>query len=118
LCTHIIVAFGSFYGDGTFYPVTNLAAELKAKYPTTKVMIAVGGWTFGSGPFQSMTSNANFRSNFVTSSYNYMVNNGLDGIDLDWEYPTTWSDQTNLVSLIRVISMLIKYFAQIYSKQM
>ena len=52
-----------------------------------KVLLAVGGWNFGSGPFSDMVKDETLRRNFVEHATRFIRDNGFDGLDLDWEYP-------------------------------
>lgn len=63
-------------------------AELKKEYPHLKTMISVGGWG-GSGNFSEAAANEESRTIFAESAVDFMIENGFDGIDLDWEYPVT-----------------------------
>ena len=49
-----------------------------------KVLIAVGGWGVSDG-FPNMASDSASRSNFVSNVANYLQENQLDGVDIDWE---------------------------------
>lgn len=66
----------------------NIAAlkTLKSQNPNIKVIISVGGWSM-SFNFSTVFANSTLRNNFVTSAVNFVVSNGFDGIDIDWEYP-------------------------------
>lgn len=51
------------------------------------MLIAVGGWNLGSDPFHQMVDTAASRTEFVTSTVQFLRQHKLDGLDLDWEYP-------------------------------
>lgn len=61
--------------------------DLKKQNPQLKILLAVGGWTHGSGPFSIMVNNPTSRAAFVQNAKNYIKQNKFDGLDLDWEYP-------------------------------
>ncbi|KAK8050311.1 chitinase A1, partial [Apiospora phragmitis] len=94
--THLNLAFvnfGSDYklqtGDGSLIYRSSL---LKVNKPGLHVCISVGGWTFSDPPDQTLWSDmANSYTNrqtFINSVVDFLKEYGLDGIDLDWEYPS------------------------------
>lgn len=60
--------------------------DLKKRYRKLKVVLSVGGW--GSGNFSEMAADARKRRLFAWSCRRLVWDMGLDGIDIDWEYPT------------------------------
>jgi chitinase len=60
---------------------------LKKRHPKFKVVVSVGGWDW-SNRFSNVADSAEARANFIASSVRLMRRHGLDGIDIDWEYPT------------------------------
>lgn len=90
--THINYAFGhvtnSFDGVRIDNPqrLKTLVA-LKEVKPELKVMLSVGGW--GSGRFSEMASTDERRKAFAKDCLRVVEEFGLDGIDIDWEYPTS-----------------------------
>ena len=60
---------------------------LKAQNPDLNVMLSVGGW--GSGRFSEMAADAGRRMSFAMDCLRVVEEFGLDGIDIDWEYPTS-----------------------------
>ena len=89
--THINYAFGhvneSFNGVGIDNPdrLRQIVA-LKRQNPELKVMLSVGGW--GSGRFSEMAASDDNRRSFAADCRRVVDEYGLDGIDIDWEYPT------------------------------
>ena len=95
--THIDYAFGRV--DSTFsgLNIENPArfkeiAELKNEYNKTAgrkvfMQLSIGGW--GSGRFSEMVTDTAYRHAFVSSCKKVVEEYGIDGIDLDWEYPTS-----------------------------
>jgi chitinase len=59
---------------------------LKKQHPRFKVVMSVGGWNW-SNRFSNVAASAPARANFIDSSLRAMRRYGLDGVDLDWEYP-------------------------------
>ncbi len=60
---------------------------LKKQNPKFKVVVSVGGWDW-SNQFSNVADSPATRANFVASSVKLMRRFGLDGIDIDWEYPS------------------------------
>ncbi len=60
--------------------------KLKEQYPHLKVLISVGGWTKSNG-FHNAASTATTRARAAENLKNFVVQYGLDGVDIDWEYP-------------------------------
>lgn len=61
--------------------------RLKEQKPSLKVMLSIGGW--GSGRFSEMASDQTRRLAFAADCQRIVEQFSLDGIDLDWEYPTS-----------------------------
>ena len=60
--------------------------SLKQKQPKLLVMLSIGGW--GSGRFSEMAASEENRKAFAKDCQRVCQEFGLDGIDIDWEYPT------------------------------
>ncbi|WMJ77412.1 MULTISPECIES: glycosyl hydrolase family 18 protein [unclassified Sedimentibacter] len=60
--------------------------ELKGINPDLKILISVGGWNW-SAKFSDVASSDSSREIFAQSCVDFIVKYGIDGIDLDWEYP-------------------------------
>lgn len=100
--THIDHAFIWPNKDGSLHiPKQFLYPELirLAHEHQVKVVISLGGWGHGSG-FRPVISNSSHRKRFVRAITQFCIRNHYDGIDLDWEYPTSQDRQD--------FSMLIK----------
>ncbi len=62
-------------------------AECAEKYPGTKILISIGGWT-DSGHFSEMALTAESRGSFIKSCLDTLDQYPfLGGLDIDWEYP-------------------------------
>ena len=90
--THINYAFG--HVDSTFDKVRIAREErlreisaLKSQYPDLKVSLSIGGW--GSGNFSEMAADEQKRLSFAKDCKRIVDEYNLDGIDIDWEYPTS-----------------------------
>ena len=67
---------------------TNLAqlTALRQQNPSLTILLSIGGW-LGSGGFSDAALNAQSRAAFADSAATLVTKYGLDGIDIDWEYP-------------------------------
>lgn len=73
---------------------------MKKKNRALKLMLSVGGWTFGPH-FAPMAQDAKKRAKFVSSAITILENDGLDGIDIDWEFPANAGQASNFTSLLK-----------------
>lgn len=92
LMTHINYAFGHVKGtfDGVDIqnpPFLRKVMHLKRQNPSLKIMLSIGGWT--SGNFSEMAASPPNRRAFAKDCRRIVDEYGLDGIDIDWEYPTS-----------------------------
>ena len=93
-------------GDTWNEPGNNLYGNFKAflllkkKYRHLKLLLSIGGWSFGPH-FAPMAKDAAKRARFVSTCVSIMENSGLDGIDIDWEYPDNDAQARDYVSLLR-----------------
>lgn len=85
----INIAFGNVTKEYTIvYGGIETAEQikrLKAINPDIKIVMSIGGWS--AGGFSEMAQTVDTRAVFVKSSLEWVAELGLDGIDLDWEYP-------------------------------
>ena len=92
LLTHINFSFAKIKDDFETLDISSSKKDrlkktvaLKEQKPSLKVMLSVGGW--GAGNFSEMAADATHRKNFCKNCLKAVQDYGLDGIDLDWEYP-------------------------------
>lgn len=94
LLTHINYAFALINDDFETLDIKKVSrlqqvVALKNQNPDLKVILSIGGW--GAGNFSEMAGDANHRKKFAQNCLAAVNKYGLDGIDIDWEYPTSSS---------------------------
>jgi chitinase len=58
---------------------------LKAKKPSLKTALTVGGWDMDMAHYSKMVSTPANRQKFIKSAMAYVRQYGFDGLDFDWE---------------------------------
>ncbi|MBP2832133.1 T9SS type A sorting domain-containing protein [Aquimarina sp. U1-2] len=119
--THVIYSFVTIHPDLDGKLNTIDGNYLRTMVSIThqqgaKAILAVGGWFPCSYAYQGgacaadgnpeafdAVSRGNARTNFVNNLYNMVMQYDLDGIDLDWEYPSAASQRlyVDLLSALR-----------------
>lgn len=89
--THLNYAFGHVNEQFNGVRIDNeqrlrSLVSLKRQQPSLRVMLSIGGW--GSGRFSEMAASDENRRAFAADCRRVCNEFGLDGIDIDWEYPT------------------------------
>ncbi len=127
--THLNFAFARVDGGDRNHPTFKLApfdttdlgangqyarfVGLKKKNPKLKTLLSVGGWTHSDPPydwiFSAMAEKPEGRKQFIDSAIKYLRDNGFDGLDLDWEYPSEPTrggramDTSNYIKLLKEV---------------
>ena len=109
----INIAFGTIRDGLLFYPhrdetLTEIK-RIREANPDMKFLLSVGGW--GAGGFSDMAKTAEGIAAFTASCAQAVRDMTLDGIDIDWEYPTIGSagidhapeDRENFTSLLAAL---------------
>merc|ERR1719418_495340 len=117
MCTHIFFAFATIkdnkiapsedsdVGDAFTEGAYDRIQALKTQNPKVKILLAVGGWAFGSEPFRALTENLFRMNGFVYDAIGFLREHGFDGLDIDWEYPRGADDRASFVSLIKELRL-------------
>jgi GH18 family chitinase len=90
--------------------LTNMVSQAHAN--GVKALVSVGGWTW-SNNFPAIASTDASRKKFASECQRYITTYGLDGIDIDWEYPGytdhmgTAADKVNCTLLFQEIRKAI-----------
>lgn len=92
--THINYAFGHVNESYNGVRIDNeerlkSIVLLKKKASHLKVLLSIGGW--GSGRFSEMAASDDNRKVFAADCKRIIDSFALDGIDIDWEFPTSSS---------------------------
>jgi chitinase len=100
LCTHVVFAFASNNPAGEVFVIPTLAAKirslvnLRSQNPSLKVMVTM----FDN--FRAISTNV--REVFAENLLNFVIEYGLDGVDIDWEWPAA-SDRINFELMLHEI---------------
>lgn len=118
LLTHINYAFGHVKDTFDGVKIDNPSrlrtiTGLKEINPQLKVLLSIGGW--GSGNFSEMAASDSLLRLFAKDCKLIIEDYDLDGIDIDWEYPTVSSagisssenDTKNFTKLIHELRSIL-----------
>lgn len=77
---------------------------LKKKHRQLKLYLSIGGYTFSANMAAAAADPAK-RKQFAQSAAEHVLNLGLDGIDLDWEYADTDEKAQQYVDLLAAVRL-------------
>ena len=111
--THLIYAFAGISTTGECISQSpaedkiNFPAllQLKQQHPRLKTLISIGGAS-SKARYTSATSSPAGITKLANSSVLYMVANGFDGIDIDWEFPTATQKDIYTALLVELRNQL------------
>ncbi|KAL8606619.1 hypothetical protein ACOMHN_009504 [Nucella lapillus] len=121
LCTHIVFAFAGVQNGGlrpTEYNDEEMYRRLltlKTLNPKLRVLLSVGGWLAGGAKFSQLVSSEDSMRRFVGNATQYLRRHGLDGLDVDWEFPGSverGSRPEDRVRFTRLLQLLREGFDQ------
>ncbi|MHA6480821.1 glycosyl hydrolase family 18 protein [Paenibacillus sp. strain BS8-2] len=82
-------------GDADFDPRNfESFATIKESNPHLKLLVSVGGWSW-SNNFSHVAASEVTRRAMANSAVDFMREYGLDGLDIDWEYPIEGGEEGN-----------------------
>ena len=108
--THINYAFLLPQPDGTVSDIANpwkldqMVALAHAQ--GVKVLISVGGWGYGP-PFEALAAQPKTRAALVAALQRYVRDHALDGVDIDWEYPSAGAGAQNFLALMQALRAVL-----------
>jgi chitinase len=117
--THIIFSFLKIQKDTLTFHNQNQEKSLeqlvalKKEYPRLKIMVSIGGWS-GCAPCSDLFAVAEHRKNFAKTTVALFKQYGIDGLDLDWEYPAIEgfpghkfdaADKNNFTELVKALRL-------------
>jgi chitinase len=125
--SHIVFSFCHLRGNRLFVDnksdtlTIKKLVDYKRKYPTLKIILALGGWG-GCKTCSDVFSSDKGRTEFAISCKELLDFFAADGIDLDWEYPAIpgypghrWrpADKINFTSLLKKLRETLPQKAEI-----
>lgn len=107
LFTHLFYAFANISETYQLTIPSQNAAQfsqftstVQATNPSVKTILSIGGGRSNPAVFAAMASQSTSRKSFIDSSLKLARSNNFVGLDLDWEYPQSATDMTNLGKLL------------------
>lgn len=116
--THINYAFAIPTSTGGYNAIDNtskLSSMVSAAHAAgVKALLSVGGGGGGGGFSGIVASQANI-NNFVNNTISLCNQYGLDGVDIDWEYPSVGTEANNFLTMMTALSTALHNSGRILS---
>jgi len=82
----------------------------KKRNRNLKILLSIGGWTYSSN-FVAPAASESGRRTFARSAVSLLKNLGMDGLDVDWEYPKSQVEAAHFVQLLRAVRDELEAYA-------
>ncbi len=94
----------------------NQITELKSKIDNskTKLFVVIGGWAMSKNIYP-MAKSTTKRENFVSQVVEFVKNNQLDGVDLDWEAFSGAVPEDDYINLVKELSVALRAENKMFS---
>ena len=116
--THINYAFALPNSNGTYQAIDNtskLSSMISSAHAAgVKALLSVGGGG-GGGGFAGIVASQTNIANFVNNTISLCNQYGLDGIDIDWEYPSAGTQANNFLTMMTALSTALHNSGRILS---
>jgi chitinase len=91
--------------------------DLKKQNSKLKTTIAIGGWddSHNGTKYSDMVASPEKRKIFVDSVMEFLDKYKFDGLDIDWEYPSSSSDKAGLAELMKELRAKFQMHTPPYS---
>ncbi|KAL7807211.1 family 18 glycoside hydrolase [Trichoderma gracile] len=91
---------------------------LKKRHRHMKTLLSIGGWNMSqSGKFEPVLGTTEGRIRFAKTAVNLLANWGLDGIDIDYEYPINEREAVGFVDLLRECRKALDEYASHHNQR-
>ncbi|OTB02245.1 glycoside hydrolase family 18 protein [Hypoxylon sp. CI-4A] len=81
-------------------------AKLKQQKPNLKTLVSIGGGS-GSAEFPAVAADPTRRDTFARACKQFVEQFQLDGIDVDWEHPTTSKAGSDYIALLQALRKVL-----------
>ncbi|KAK4374861.1 hypothetical protein RND71_005538 [Anisodus tanguticus] len=108
LFTHLFCAFADLNPQSNQLIISpenqdsfrQFTSTVQRKNPSVKTLLSIAGGRANKTAYGVMARTPNSRKSFIDSSIRMARQLGFHGLDLDWEYPESATDMTNLGTLL------------------
>ncbi|MCP4521228.1 MAG: T9SS type A sorting domain-containing protein [Cytophagales bacterium] len=104
--TDLVYGFAELKTDGSIVLPAGFASTIQtAKNNAVRVHLSIGG-DGTSGTFPTVSNSSSARQKLATELNNAITTYGLDGVDIDWEFPADWQSN-QVLELVKAIKQKI-----------